>query len=134
MERIFECQSEEIISSLELEGNWTLDDVAGSIAGGDKTSSVEKSWSDFIDSKIFLDSALLEVPPDNFYNLIGFVFDFDLVESIAGPVVTLGDIPGVEIVLDIVLMPEIVGRIDIRSSSHAYLNKNYIKYSTSAYN
>lgn len=108
--------------------------MVGSIAGGDKTSSVEKSWPDFTDSKIFLDSALLEVPPDNFYNLIGFVFDFDLVESIAGPVVTLGDILGVEIVLDIVLMPEIVGRIDIRSGSHAYLNKNYIKYSTPAYN
>jgi hypothetical protein len=52
------------------------------------------------------------VPSDNFNNIIGFISDFNLMESITIPVVALIDIAAVEIVLCVVVMTEVIGGID----------------------
>lgn len=60
------------------------------------------------------------MPADNFNNLIGLISNFDLMESISIPVIALSDISAVEIVLNIVVMPKVIGGID-EGSPHIFL-------------
>jgi hypothetical protein len=53
------------------------------------TGSVEECGFDLIDSEVLLESSFLEMPIDNFYNLVGFVFDLDLMDSKISPIVAL---------------------------------------------
>lgn len=112
MERIFKSKGKELVSSLEFECDSSNDGSISSPAHWDASSSVEESWSNFISFEVFLKATLLHVPSDNFNNIIGFISDFNLMESITIPVVTLIDIAAVEIVLCVVVVTEVIGGID----------------------
>lgn len=83
-----------------------------------KSSSVEESRPDFLNFEILLNSTFLHVPANNLDYLISLIPNFDLMEPIAIPVISLSDISAVEIVLDIVMMAKVIGGIDEASSEH----------------
>lgn len=77
----------------------------------DETGSVEKSRFNLSNSEIFLNSSLDQVPADDFNNVLGFVDDFDLMESKVCPVVSLSDVGLVEVVTDVVVATKVVGGV-----------------------
>ena len=125
MEWIFERESEELVGALKFENHCTSDSFVGAIAVRNKSSSIEKSWPNFISLKIFLNSTFFEVPSHDFDNLIRFISDFNLMQAVAWPIVTLSNVSRVEVVLNVVVMTEIVGWVDKRSG-HVLVSKyNY---------
>lgn len=125
MERIFESKSEELVGSFVFEGDCSDDGFICSPRVRHKPGSIEESWSNFTNLEIFLNSALLDMPADKLNNFIRLIPNFYLMEPIAIPIVSLGNISAVEVVLDIIVMAKVVGRID-ESSSHIYLPIKYI--------
>lgn len=122
MERVLEGQSEVLISSLVPESHSSNDASISSVGIWNKSCSVEESGPNFIDSEVFFDSSFFHGPANNFNDLIRLVSDFNKVHSITVPVVALGHIGFVEVVLSVVVMSEIVCRVN-ESASHL---DNYI--------
>jgi hypothetical protein len=113
-----------LVSSFESANNGTFNSSCGVVAVWNNSSSIEESWLNLTESEVFFESAISEVPSNNFDNLVGLVLKFDLVESKVRPVVTLAHVGSIEIVLDIVLMPKVVGWVD-PGSDHRIQIKNY---------
>lgn len=126
MEGVFEGEGEVLVGSLEFEGDGADDGPVGAPAHGDAPGSVEKSGPDFIGLEVLLDAALLHLPADDLDNIIGFVPDLNLMETIAIPIVALVHVSTVEVVLGVVVVPEVVGRVDEVGADHAYLIKIYL--------
>ena len=110
MERVFEGDSVEL--SLGFDNESTNNRLIGSPGVGDKPGSVEKSRSDNVGFEVFFDSAFLHFPADDLNVGVSIVFDLDLMETVAVPVVTLSDISVVEVVVNVVVMSEVVGGVD----------------------
>lgn len=128
MERIFKCKSKELVGPLEFEGDGANDGLVGAPAHGHASGSVEQSGAYFISFKVFFEPALLHVPADNLDDVISLIPNFDLVEPVAIPVVTLIDVPAVEVVLRVVVVPEVVGGVD-KVGPHVVLTKIYLDIS-----
>jgi hypothetical protein len=107
-----------LVSSLEFESNCSDDCSVCTPTHWNTPCSVEKSWAYLIGFEIFLDSSFFHVPADNFNDIISLVSDFNLMESISIPVVTLIDVPAVEVVLDIVVMTKVICGV-YKAVSHA---------------
>lgn len=112
IETVREGQCEVLVCAFESANNSTFDSPCCVVAVWNNSSSIEKSWFNLTDSKIFFESALGEVPSYNFYNLVSLVLQFNLVESKVSPVVTLTHICFIEVILDVMLMPKVVCWID----------------------
>ena len=117
VERIFERQSKGLVSTLNSDGNSTNNGFVWSPGVGDKSGSVEESWSDDVGFEIFLDSALFHVPSNNFDGGIRIVSDLDLVETKVSPVVALFDVSWIEVIVGVVVFTKIVGWVNV-SRSH----------------
>lgn len=125
MEWIFKSQGEELVSSFEFKSYSTNDGFVGTPTEWDTSSGIEESWTNFSGFEIFFKPSLFHGPSNNFYNIIRFVSNFNLVESISIPVVTLVNISAVVIVLHIVVMTEVIGGINECTSHPVYLIKIY---------
>lgn len=121
MEWIFKCESEELVCSLEFEGDSTNDSFVGSPAQWYTSGSIEKSWSNFSGFEIFLKSSFFQMPSNNLNNIFRLIPNFNLMESITIPVVSLVNIAAVKIVLNIVVMTKVICRIDKSTSHSLYL-------------
>lgn len=115
VEWILEWHSVCFVSSLNFYRYSTNDGFVWSPWAWDKSSSVEKSWSDDVSFEVLLNSSLFHVPSDNFDWCFGIISDLDLVKSVTTPVVTLLNISVVKVVVDVVMVTKVVCWIDIRS-------------------
>lgn len=125
MEWILESKSKELVSSLEFESDSSNNCSVCSPTHWDASSSIEESWTNLSSFEVFFKSSFFHVPSDNFNNIIRFISDFNLMETIAIPIVSLGNISAVEVVLCVVVMPKVVGWINEWASNHSY-QLNYI--------
>ena len=116
VEWILEWESVSIIGSLDLNGNGTDDGLVWSPWTGNKSGGVEESWSDDVGLEVLLNSAFFHIPAYNLDGRVWFVSDLNLMESVVGPVVSLFDISGVEIVVNVVVITEVVGGVDMCGS------------------
>ena len=114
MEGVFEGKSVELLGSLNLNGEGSNNRLVGSPGVGNKPGGVEKSGSDNVGLEVFLDSAFLHLPANDLNVAVSIVLDLNLMESVAVPVVTLVDETVIEVVMNIVVMSEVVGRVDPR--------------------
>ena len=117
MKWIFEGKSECFISSLDFECDSSNDGFVWSPWVGNKSSSIEKSWSNDIGFEILLNSSFFHMPTNNFDWRLGFVFKLNLMKSIISPVITLINISWVEVIMNIMLISKVVCWINI-SGSH----------------
>lgn len=124
MERIFESKGKELVCSFKFKCYSTNNSFISSPAAWYTTGCVEESWSNLFNFKIFLKSSLFHVPSNNFNNIIRLVSNFNLVETITIPVVTLSYISTIEIVLCVVVVAKVIGRIE-KSTSHS---RSFIKF------
>lgn len=109
---VFKCQSVEFVSTFSFENYSSSNSPIERVWSGDNSSSIEKSRLDFINSEIFLDSALSHGPANNLDRLVGLVSDFDLVESVAAPIVSLINVCLIKVISRIVVMHEVVSLVD----------------------
>lgn len=116
VERILKRKSVEIVGAFDFNGNGTDDGFIWAPGVGDESGGVEESRSDDISFEILLDSALFHVPSNNFDIGVRFVSDLDLVETVVSPVVALLNVPGVEVVVDVVVVTKIVGWVEVCGS------------------
>jgi hypothetical protein len=123
MEGIFDCDSEILVGVSNLDDTCSNHSFVASPAHGYKSSGEEESGSDDLFSEIFLDSAFFHMPSDYLKFGISLVEEFNLMETIVVPVVTLGDVPVVEVVVDVVVMTKVVGLVN--ESSHLFILINY---------
>lgn len=126
MEWVFKSKSKELVGAFEFKSDSSNDCSVCSPAHWDATGGVEKSWTNFSSFEIFLESSLFHVPSDDFNNVIRLVSDFDLMKTITIPVVSLSDVPAVEVVLGVVVVPKVVGRVDESASHLSYPIKIYL--------
>ncbi len=117
MEWIFKRESESLISSLDSECDGSDNGFVWSPWVGNKSSSVEKSWSDDVTLEILFDSSFFHVPSNNFDWSLGLVFKLNLMESVIGPVITLINISWIEVIVNVVVVSKVVCWINI-SGSH----------------
>ena len=109
MEGVFEGDGVVLLSSLDSHDEGTNNGLVGSPGVGDKPGSVEESWPDYIGLEVLLDSSFLHFPGNNLNVGISIILDLKLVESVTVPVVALGDVPVVEVVVDVVVVTKVVG-------------------------
>lgn len=111
MEGVFKGDGEVLLSALDLDDE--CPNNGSEVAPGvwDGSGGVEESGSDDVGFEVLFDSAFFEFPPYDFKIGIGIISNLDLMESVVGPVVTLGDVSIVEVVMDVVVVTEVVGRI-----------------------
>ena len=125
MEGILKRQREGLVCSLESKNDGSDDRSEGGEGGRDGSGAVEEAGSNNVGFEVFLYSSLLHVPADDLNILFGFVSDLDEVQSVVGPVAALSDGGAVEIVLRVVVVAEVVGRVD---KAFHDLNKNKYKF------
>lgn len=125
MERIFKSQSEKLISSLKLKSDSSNDSFISAPTHGNTSSSIEKSRSNLMSFEVLLKSSFFHVPSNNFNNIIGFVPNLDLMQTISIPVISLVDVSAVEVILDIVVMSKVVSWVYESVSHMLYLTKIY---------
>jgi hypothetical protein len=112
VERIFESDSIVLLSSLDSNSESSNNRFVCSPRVRNKASSVKEAWSNNIVFEVFLNSALFEMPPNDFNVRVSIISDLEKVKSIIVPVVTLSNIAIVEVIVDIVVIPKIIGRVD----------------------
>ena len=109
MEGVFEGNGVVLLSSLDSHNEGTNNGLVGSPGVGDKPGSVEESWPDNVGLEVLLDSSFLHLPANNLNVAISIISDLKLVESVTVPVVALGNVPVVEVVVDIVVVTKVIG-------------------------
>ena len=109
MEGIFEGNGVVLLSSLNFHNEGTNNRLVGSPGVRDKPGSVEESWPDNVGLEVLLDSSFLHFPGNNLNVAISIISDLKLVESVTVPVVTLSDIPVVEVVVNVVVVTKVIG-------------------------
>ena len=114
VEGVFEGNCVALLSPLNLDGEGSNNRLEGSPGVRDKSGGVEKSGSDNVGLEVLLDSALLHLPANDLNVAFSVVLDLNLMESVAVPVVTLGDETVIEIVVDVVVVAEVVGGVKTR--------------------
>lgn len=105
-----------LIGSLDAHSESSNDGLVGSPRIRDKSSGIEQSRSDYVGLEVLLNSSFLNGPSNNFQIIVRFIPEFNLVKSVAAPVVALGDIAAVEVEVCVVMVTEVVGGIDIAST------------------
>ena len=113
MEWIFERKSVEIIGALYFNGYSSNNSFIWSPWVRNKSSSIEESRSNDVGFKIFLYSTLFHMPSDNFDWWLGIISDLNLMKSEICPIVTLLNISWIEVIMDVMMMSEIIGWIDV---------------------
>lgn len=126
MERIFESKSKELISALELKSYSSNDGSVCSPAHWDTSGSVEESWANLSGLEIFLKPSFFHVPAYNLHNVIRLVSNFNLMETISIPVVSLCNVPAIEVVLCVVVVAKVIGWVNEGAPDHSYLIKIYL--------
>jgi len=111
MEGIFESDSVVFLSSLDFNSESSNNRFVCSPRVGNKTSSVKQAWPHNIGFEVFLNSALFEMPSNDFNVGVSIISDLEKVKSIIVPVVPLGNKPIIEVIVDIVVMAEVVGGV-----------------------
>ncbi len=125
MEWIFKWKSESLISSLDFNGNSTNNGFIWSPWVWNKSSSVEKSWSNNVSFEILFNSTLFHVPSNNFDWWLWIVSDLNLMKSIISPVVTLFNISWIKVIMGIVVISKVICWVNIWWS-HKLINYFYI--------
>ncbi len=125
MEGIFKWKSESLISSLDFNSNSTNNGFIWSPWVWNKSSSVEKSWSNNVSFEILFNSTLFHVPSNNFDWWLWIISDLNLMKSIIGPVVTLFNISWIKVIMGIVVISKVICWVNIWWS-HKLINYFYI--------
>eukprot|EP00178_Gracilaria_changii_P008443 TRINITY_DN2567_c0_g1_i1.p1 TRINITY_DN2567_c0_g1~~TRINITY_DN2567_c0_g1_i1.p1 ORF type:complete len:116 (-),score=11.96 TRINITY_DN2567_c0_g1_i1:2-349(-) len=112
MEGIFKSDGVALLTSFNTNNKCSDDRFVGSPSVRDESGGIEKSWSDDIGFEVFLNSSLFHVPSNDFEITVSIISDFDLMESIVVPVITLIDITIVEVIVNIVVVSEVIGWIN----------------------
>lgn len=113
VEGVFESNSEELVGSLDLKDDCSNDGIIFGPAHWDNSSSVKETWSDDVLTEVLLESALSDVPANNFDVFVGHVVpNLNNMESVVVVVVTLESIALIMVKMDIVMSAKLVWWID----------------------
>ena len=112
MKRIFESDSIVLLSSLDSNCESSNDRFVISPRVRNKASSIEEAWSDNIGFEIFFNSALFEMPSNDFNVGVSIISDLEKVKPIIVPVVALSNITIIEVIVDIIVVTEVIGGVN----------------------
>ncbi len=112
MERIFKSNSVVLLSTLDSNCESSNDRFIWSPRIRNETSSVEQSGPNDISFEVLFNSALFEMPSNNFDVRVSIISDLEEVKAIIVPVVALGNKAIIEVVVYIVVMTKVIGWIN----------------------
>lgn len=115
MEGILKGNRVELVGALHFHSQGSDDGFVGSPRVRHQSSGVEESRSDNVGLEVFLNSSLFESPAHNLNVGVRVIDDLELMKAVAAPIVALSDRPTVKVEVSVVMIAEVIGRVDVAS-------------------